>query len=425
MSQERPGLRRAVVALEHRDYRLFYSALVVAGVGSQIQTTANIWQIYDLTHSPLHIGLTGLARAIPIVVLSLVGGIIADRVDRRRVIMVGQGVSGLIAIALAVLTYMNLIEIWHIYAATLVSGIFMALSAPARNAVIPNLVPRHHLLNAVALNSTVYQVSNIVGPAVAGVLIAAIGLAATYLINGTANLIALLALALVVIGPIAATPKQSAYRSLVEGLSFVRRTSVIPALLATDTAATFFGHYRVLLPFIAAGVGMGPEGLGLLLAAPGVGALLGAGGLMSLGDVRYKGILAMSAILSYCVALVLLAASPWFLLSLLVAGCLGLFDSLQATSRNTVIQSITPDEMRGRVSSFQQMLTNGVPSLGQAWAGAVASLIGPPLALTLGAAACAALVLGIGVSRADLRARDLGSEPATDPSRPAIGRSAP
>jgi MFS family permease len=415
VSQERPSLRRAVAALQHRDYSLFYLGLVVAAVGSQVQQFANIWQIFEMTGSPLHLGLTGLARAIPLLALSLMGGVIADRVNRRQIILLAQGISGLMAVVLAALTYTHVIEVWHIYATILVSGTLMALSAPARSAIIPNLVPRHHLMNAIALQSTQWQIANIVGPAIGGVLVMIIGLGATYLTNGAAHVVTLIALAMIQMGPIAARQRQSAYRSLVEGLSFIRRKSVILALLGTDAAATFFGHYRVLLPFVAVNVGWeGAEGTGLLMAAPGVGSLLGATAIMSLGDFRYKGLVAVVAILGYCVALILLAVSPWFLMALLVAAALGFLDSCQATPRNTVIQSITPDEMRGRVASFQQMLTSGMPSLGQAYAGALAAVVGPGIALVSGAAACIGIVLGIAAARPDLRARDLGSEP-TEP----------
>ena len=424
MAQDRPSLRRAVVALQYRDFRLFYIALVVAGVGSQIQTTANIWQIFELTNSPIQVGLTGLARAVPVIAFSLVGGVIADRVDRRRVIMGTQVVAGLLTLALAGLTYTGMIQVWHIYVTTLVNGLFMALGTPARTAVVPNLVPRHHLLNAVALSSTVYQASNIAGPAIGGILIAAAGLTATYLATGIAFIVSMVALALMVIGPVAGVHREGAWRSLVAGLGFVRRNSVIPSLLGMDAAATFFGHYRVVLPFVAAGLGMGADGLGLLLAAPGLGALIGAAGVMSFGDLRHKGLLAAAAILAYCVSLVLLAVSPWFLLTLVIAAGLGFFDSIQATSRNTVIQAITPDEMRGRVSAFQQTLTNGMPSLGQTYAGAVASILGPSVALISGATACAALVLGIAASRGEIRERDLGSHPSGEMPRPAPAPSA-
>ena len=411
MREERPSLRRAVAALGYRDYRLYYVGLLVAGVGSQLQTTANIWQIYELTNSPLHLGLTGLARAIPVVGLSLMGGIIADRIDRRHIIMVAQAVAGLLAIALAGLTAAGLIDIWHIYAATMIGSAFMALSAPARTALIPNLVPREHLLNGIALHSTVWQTANIIGPAIAGVLIASVGLTTTYFANGIAHIVTLFALGLMHVGAVAVSRRQSAVRSLAEGLSFVRRNSIILTLLGTDAAATFFGGYRVLMPFFAVAVGVGPKGLGLLYAAPGVGALLGAGTVMSLGDLRYKGLVAVTAILGYCVALVLLALSPWFALSLLAAGALGMLDSWQATPRNAVIQAITPDEVRGRVSSFQHMLTNGMPALGQTYNGALAAVIGPALAIVVGAVACASVVISIAAARPDLRARDLGSAP--------------
>ena len=417
MREERPSLRRAVAALQHREYRLFYIALVVAGIGAQIQATANIWQIYELTHSPLHLGLTGLARGVPVIILSLMGGIIADRVDRRRFIMLTQAAVGAVSLVLAALTVSGNIEVWHIYAATVVGAALSALGNPARAAMIPNLVPRQHLLNALALQSTVWQTANIVGPSIAGLLIAAVGLPVTYLANGSAHLVSLLMLGLMHVGRVTAPARVSPLKSLTEGLTFVRRNSIILALLGTDTCATFFGSYRALLPFFATAVGVGASGLGLMFAAPGVGALLGSTLIMSLGDLRYKGLVTVTAILGYCLALVLLAVSPWFILSLVAVGLLGLLDSLQATPRNAVIQSVTPDEVRGRVSSFQSMLTNGVPSLGQTWSGVLAAALGPPAALIVGASACAGLVVTIAARRPDLRARELGSEaPSETPS---------
>ena len=418
MHEERPGLRGALVALQHRDFRLFYGALVVASLGQQIQATANLWQIYEMTDSPLHLGLLGLTRGVPIIALSLMGGIVADRTDRRRLIMLTQALMALISIALGVLTATGAIAVWHLYAATLLTAALNAVNAPARSALVPNLVPREHLLNALALNSTIWQTANIVGPALAGASIAGLGLAPSYALNGGAYVISLGALALMYVGPVAARAPQSALKSLLEGLAFVRYRSIILTLLAMDCAATFFGSYRVLMPVFARDLGVGAEGLGLLLAAPAAGGLLGAAIIMSLSDLRYKGLIVAGGILGYCAALVALALSPWFLLSLLVAGALGLFDSLQATPRSAVIQQITPDDLRGRVSSFQTMLTNGVPPLGQTQLGAVAAILGAPLALIAGAIACAVLILGIVVRSPDLRAPDLGSLPRS-PRAPA------
>src|SRR5438045_4380474 len=191
MRDERPGLRRALVALEHRDYRLFYIALVVAGVGAQVQATANLWQVYELTGSALQLGLIGLARGVPIVVLSLMGGVVADRVDRRIFIIVTQVIAGTLSLTLAVLTATHLIAVWHIYLVSFLGAAFTATNAPARSAMIPSLVPRHHLLNAIALNGTVWQTANIVGPALAGGAIAVIGLPATYLIDGAALVVSI------------------------------------------------------------------------------------------------------------------------------------------------------------------------------------------------------------------------------------------
>lgn len=428
--RERPGLRRAIVALQHRDYRLFYVALLAAAIGGQFQATANIIQIYDLTHSPIHLGLTGLARGIPTFVLSLMGGVVADRVDRRFLIIGSQAANGLGAIVLAVLTLLGIVDVWHIYGVMLLNGSLAALSSPARQALIPNLVPRHHLLNAIALNSTVWQTANIIGPAVAGVMIGAVahaggaanapnmplGMAATYASNAAIHLVTLWALAAMRMGPVPTRPREGALRSVMAGLSFIaRERSIILALLATDAAAMLFGTYRALTPIFADALGVGPQGLGALLAAPGVGSLFGATVIMSLGDFRYKGWVVVGGILGYCVALGVFALSPWFGLTLVAAAGLGIFDSIQATPRNGVIQLLTPDELRGRVSAFQYMLVNGMPSLGQTLSGGTAALLGAPLALTLGAVVCAVIVLGIAAARPDLRDEHLGALPVPQP----------
>jgi len=409
MKDDRPGLRRALVSLEHRDYRLFYIALVVAGVGAQVQATANLWQVYELTGSALQLGLIGLARGVPIVALSLMGGIVADRVDRRTFIIVTQVIAGTLSLTLAVLTATHLIAVWHIYLVSFLGAAFTATNAPARSAMIPSLVPRHHLLNAIALSGTVWQTANIVGPALAGAAIAVIGLPATYLIDGVALVVSIASLTRIRLPALPARARQSALQSLLEGFAFVRRRSVILALLGMDVSATFFGSYRGLLPILVDNLGVGAEGLGLLISAPALGGLLGATIVMSLGDIRYKGLVVAGGILAYCAALVLLALSPWFLVSLAVTLLLGVFDSLQATPRNTIIQAITPDELRGRVSSFQSMLTNGVPALGQTQNGIAASVLGAPLALVAGASACAAYVLATLAVRHDLRDPDLGA----------------
>ncbi|MBM2812114.1 MAG: major facilitator superfamily 1 [Chloroflexi bacterium] len=453
MSEERPSLRRAVVALQHRDFSLFYLSAMVAGIGSQLANTANILQIYELTGSALQLGLTGLARAIPTIALSLVGGVVADRVDRRKFIMIMQTFNGCIALALFGLTALELTQVWHIYLAVFLNAASSALASPARSALVPNLVPRHHLMNALALNSTTWQASNVFGPALGGLSTAIFGLAVTYLWDGLAITLTVIALGLMRVGPIAARPRAGAWRSIVEGLAFVKQRSIILVLLVMDSGVVFFGQYKALMPILVAllATGVVLDGgdsrefvrlwTGLLISAPAIGALIGATGVMSLGDVRYKGRYVYGAILAYSVLLFLLVVSPRLQETLLAGGVatgvavgvslalawgasclLGFSDSVQMLSRNTIIQSITPDELRGRVSAFQSTLTNGVPHLGQASNGAIASILGFPTAIMIGAICCAILVTTLFSSNKEVRSRDVGFVPEPEPEpKPAVG----
>lgn len=417
MEAGRPGLVRAIAALEHRDYRLLFAASFVSAIGGTLAQTANMWQVYELTGSAIHIGLTGIARAIPTIALSLVGGVIADRVDRRGIILATQAVNGLLAVILALLTAARLVDVWHIYAVTLLSASFMSVSVPARSAIVPNLVPRHHLVNAIALNFGMYQIARIVAPSLAGIAIVLFGLSITYAANGLAHLVSAAALARIYLGPTPPRPQESPLRSLVEGLAFVRRRSIILALLCTDAAAMLFGSFQVLLPIFADRLEVGAAGYGVLWSVEAVGALAGAMLIATLGDFRHKGYVIVGSILAYCGCLVALAASPWFLLTLIVCGALGLTDAMQATPRNGLIQLVTPNELRGRVSSFQHMMVMGTPSLGLGVMGAAAGVVGPSLALTVGAATCAAINIGILLGRRDMRARDLGTLPESQPAR--------
>jgi len=394
-------------ALQHRNFRLFYSALLVWAIGLEFQSIANVWQVYELTNSPLHLGLIGLARGLPIVVLSLVGGVVADRVNRLRFTIFTQALSSSLGLILAVLTATGLIRLWHIYAISMIGATISSLSSPARNAMIPSLVPRNQLLNALALNSSVWQISNIIAPALAGLSIAVAGLSTTYIANSAAHIMSLVALAGIRIVPSPTAPRQSALKSLIEGLRFVRRQSIILALLGMDGAFVFFGSYRALLPIFAGKLGLGAEGLGMLLSAPAVGALLGTAVILGLGDLRYKGLWITGAILLQCFSLVLLAVSPWFFLAVLATAVIGFCDSFQSAPRNTIIQSTTPDELRGRVASFQRTLSGGLPSLGQAQSGALASVIGVPLALIVGATICASATVAMVTARRDLRTANL------------------
>jgi len=411
----RPGLGQALAAMAYGDYRRFVVSLLATQLGAQILNIATLWQVYQLTGSPLLLGLTGLTRAGPHIVLSLAGGVIADRLNRVRLIQSGQIANAAVALVLGVLTLTQTVEVWHLYVATFLNSAFSAVSQPARTALIPKLVPRAILVNAVALQLTIGQSSQIVGPALGGVAMGVIDLGPTYVITGLAYLGGVLAL----VGVRVAEPtisKESPWRSLVEGLSFVRQKPVIVSLLALDLGETVLGSYRALLPILAVELGVGPEGYGLLNAAPGLGGVLGASFILSLGDMRYKGLFTIFGVLAYCAALAVLAVSPWFLLSLVAAGLLGTTNAVQMIPRNAAILAISPDALRGRVEAFRTMLAGGGPPLGYTTSGALAAALGPAVALVVGAASCAALVVAIAATRRELRDPNLGSMHISDRS---------
>ena len=383
----RPGLRQALSALAYPDYRAFSISFLLTSLGAQLVQVAVLWQVYLITGSALLIGLTGLARAVPHIALSLVGGVIADRVNRVRLIQAGQLANGLLMLALAALTLLGRVEVWHLYLVTALNAAFTALTQPARTALIPRLVPADRLLNAIGLNATIGQVAQIVGPALGGIAIAAVDLGPVYVVNGLLYL---------------------------DGLKFVRSRSVIVSLLALDVGATALGSYRGLLPIFAATLGVGATGFGLLSAAPGVGALAGAAFILSLGDFRYKGVYTLCGVLAYCGAAIMLALSPWFWLSLVAAALLGATNSIQMIPRNTVILTISPDAMRGRVEAFRSMLAGGAPPLGYTLAGALADVFGPAMALVSGSLACVLFVGGIAAASRELRDPDLGAVPARE-----------
>jgi MFS family permease len=295
-----------------------------------------------------------------------------------------------------------------------------AVTQPARTALIPRLVPGANLVNAIALNATIQQTSQIVGPALGGVAIGWIELGPTYVLNGAIYLVAMIAIVgirvptLVPVGG-----HEGPWQSFIEGMNFVRSKPAIISLLALDVGATLLGSYRALLPLFADALGVGPGGYGLLSAAPGVGSLLGAGAILSLGDMRYKGLYTVFGVLGYSAALALLAVSPSFWLAAVASGLLGATNSIQMIPRNSAILAISPDALRGRVEAFHSMLAGGAPPLGYTLSGVVAAAIGAPMALLAGAGACAVFVVGVALTRRELRDPDLGTAAPTPPLEPA------
>jgi len=403
------GLGEAMTALTFPDYRRFASSLLLTSIALQLVQTAVFWQVYELTGSALLLGLTGLARAGPHMVLSLMGGVVADRFNRVRLIQAGQAANGVIIVVLGVLTWTGAVEVWHLYAITILNSAFSAVTTPARTALIPSLVPRHNLVNAVALNATIGQTSQIVGPALGGIAIDLLGLGATYAINGVLYVAAMVVIFGIKTPSTPAATTDTPWQSFIEGLTFVRSRRVIVSLLLLDLGATVLGSYRALLPIFAESLDVGATGYGLLTGAPGVGAVIGAAGILSLGAMTYKGLYTVGGVLGYCLGLFVLALAPWFWLALVGGAILGATNAIQMIPRNTVILSVSPDALRGRVEAFRSMLAGGGPPLGFMLSGAAAAAIGASAALVAGGIACVGLVGLVVLWDRELRERDVGA----------------
>ena len=372
--------------LRQRDFGLFWLSLLFSAVGSQISTVAVAWQVYEITNSPFQLGLTGLFRALPMMILSLPGGVLADRMDRRRLLIVTQSLAALLALALGLLTSTDQVRVWHIYAVTFLSGAVGIFDAPARTAMIPALVSAEQLASAYALNITWRQIATLAGPFAGGVVIGALGISIAYYIDALSFLAVIICLALMrrQVEP-TRDPKESPLQSVRAGFNFIRENSVILGLMSMDTCVQFFGAYRSMMPAFARDIlGTGPAGLGALLGVPALGALAGSGIVLAAGNPRRKGRLIIGVTLLYTIGLVCFALSRSLTLSLVIVFCLGLVDAVGETLRDTLVQLTTPDRMRGRVKSFDQVFMSAGTYMGHAQMGTAATFFGVSGALILG-----------------------------------------
>jgi MFS family permease len=394
--------------LKQKDFGLFWLSLLFSAVGTQISTVAVAWQVYEITNSPFQLGLTGLFRALPVMILSLPGGVLADRMDRRKLLIITQSLAALLALALGLLTSTGEIRVWHIYAVTFLSGAVGIFDAPARTAMIPALVSAEQLASAYALNITWRQIATLGGPFIGGVVISILGISPAYYIDAGSFLAVIICLAFMrqQVKP-AREQKESPLQSVRAGFTFIRENSVILGLMSMDTCVQFFGAYRSMMPAFAWDIlGTGPAGLGALLGVPTLGALAGSGMVLAAGNPRRKGRLIIGVTLLYTIGLICFALSRSLTLSLLIVFCLGLVDAIGETLRDTLVQLTTPDRMPGRVKSFDQMFMSAGTYMGHAQIGAAASFIGVPGALILGGCLGSTAVLLVAKFARSLRSID-------------------
>ena len=378
----------------HRDFCVFWTGSFLSSMGTQFTTVAMAWQIYELTNSPLQIGLLGLARALPQIVLLLVGGLLADAMDRRKLMMCTQSGLFCVSTTLALLTFFGKATPHMLYAATMLLAIFTSLEQPSRQSMIPNLVPRANLAQALALQGTQRYVPIIAGPSLAGILLAFSGPAACYAVDACSWIAMLSALQVLRTKiPEGGGWKSVSIESLREGFRFVWSHGVIFPLMLLDFSATFFGNARGLFPIFARDIlFVGPKGLGLLYAARAVGSLLAAVGMTVLGPVRRAGRWIIIGIGLYGLSTALFAQSRLFWFSVLMLALTGAGDTVSSILRSTINQLSTPDELRGRMSSINSIFTSNGPQLGQFESGLVAAWLGAEISALTGGLATLIIV---------------------------------
>jgi MFS family permease len=345
------------------------------------------WQIYELTDSPLQIGMIGLVRALPQMFILLFGGLLADAMNRRKLMMVTQASLFFVSGTLALLTLADQITPFKLYIVTVFLALFSSLESPSRQAIVTNLVPAEDLSRALAIFSTQRQIATIAGPSIAGLVLAFAGPALCYAVDAVSWVFMLGSLALIR----TQLPERGGWRtitfdSLRAGFRFVGGHAVIFPFLMMDFGANIFGTVRSLFPIYARDIlAVGPQGLGVLYAASAAGALLGALGFSLWGPARRAGRWILFGVTIYGLSLLLFAGSDTFWMSVLFLVGAGVGDTISAILRSTINQLSTPDELRGRMASINSIFTNSGPQLGQFQAGALAALIGTEFAAASGA----------------------------------------
>ncbi len=381
-------------ALKHRRFFYLWLGLLISVAGTQMQIWAIFWHIRELTNEPIALGGVGLARILPVIIFSLIGGAVADSLKRTRIMFITQSTAALLAIILGLLTQFGHITIWHIYTLTALNAIAIAFDGPARQALVPNLVPAKDLPNAFSMTSIAFQTGSIVGPALTGFTIAFAGQQAVYYINGISFLAVIFAL--ILIGDVpqeTRSGKVVSWSAIREGIHFIFSKQIILSTMLLDFVATFFASANTLMPIVARDIlHVGVVEYGWLSAAQSVGAVSAALVISQLPEIRRQGPVFLGCVVVFGAATVLFGMSNTVLLAWCALAVTGAADAVSTIIRNTIRQLQTPDHIRGRMTSVNQIFFQGGPQLGEVEAGIVAQLFGAPAAIISGGIAC---VLGM------------------------------
>jgi MFS family permease len=377
--------------LRNRNYSLLFWGQLISSSGTQMQVVAVAWQVFLITHSAIALGLIGLVQAIPRLIFSLVGGVFADVFDRRKMLLIVEVTLAATSVILALCTIFNVINLVIIYAVVLVASCVSAFEYPTRQAIVPSLVTREQMPDAMSLNSAMMQLTFIIGPTIGGFSIAWLGVANTYWFDVISYFVVMASLFLMVVPRIPVEKRARAdLGALREGIDFLRAHPVILAVLSLDFCATFFGSPRALLPLYASEIlHVGPQGLGILLGATSIGAVALVPFAGFIGRIPRQGLGVALAVIGWGVFIVAFGVhpGPLWLGVLFLAGA-GAADMISMVLRGLVVQLTTPDELRGRISAVNAMFVIGGPMLGQVESGLVAGFFTPELSVVSGGLAC-------------------------------------
>ncbi|HEY2152974.1 MAG TPA: MFS transporter [Vicinamibacterales bacterium] len=404
--------RQSFVALRHRNFRLIWIGLMVSFTGSMMQNAALLWHVSLLVpeRKGLALGMVGLVRVVPVAFFSMLSGVVADAWDRRKLLLFTQVCATFVALTLAVLTFRGLTHVWPVYVLAALGAAVGAFDLPARGALVPTLVPREDLPNAISLNAIMFQTASVVGPSLGGVVIAASGVGWVYVANAISFSFVILALLMMRDVPVRPASEGGSrddvsLTAALEGLRFVFASPLIRSTMLLDFFATFFSSATALLPIFAQDIlQIGARGYGWLYAAPAVGALVASAVMVGITDrIDRRGPTLLWAVAGYGLATVVFGISRSFWVTFLCLALTGATDTVSMVIRNIVRQLETPDRLRGRMTGVNMVFFMGGPQLGELEAGAVANWLGAPFSVISGGIGCLIATAWVAFSTPALR----------------------
>jgi MFS family permease len=396
---------RRFAALRQRNFRLLWTGQLISFTGSQMQSAAILWQVYALTHDPLALGAVGLVRLLPIFLFGIFSGVAADSFNRRKLMAVTQSGMAVVALVFAAFTFTGSMTVGLLYLLTMLSATFGAFDAPARQSLIPSLVPREDLSNAFSLNSTMMQAAAVIGPALGGLMIGRSGLGWVYIVNAISFLAVIFSLlAMTGIGGRVEERAKISLGAAFDGMRFVFSHPIIRSTMLLDFIATFFASATALLPIFAADIlHVGAEGYGLLFSAAAIGALAAGLILSLLHRIPRQGPVLLWAVGLFSLGTLLFGISQTFWITFLALAITGATDMVSMVIRNTARQLETPDALRGRMVSLTMIFFMGGPQLGEFEAGAVADWLGAPISVVIGGIGSLIAVAWVAATTPELR----------------------